>query len=435
MAMPSSPSPQSADAATRVPAAADRGHAVVVGAGIVGVSSALLLRRDGWRVTLLEREAGPAEGTSFGNAAVISPESVVPTASPGLFRELPRLLRDPLGPLAIRWRYLPQLAPWLLRFAAAARPERIEAGSKALAALLERALPAHRSLAEEAGIGAMIQQRGWLSVAESPAVWEAFQAKLALQRRRGVEFTVVTGPELRQFEPALKPLFTAGVYYPNIAHVVQNYRYTCALAEAARQRGVTFRRGEARGFAFGPDGVTAVDCGGERLACDAVVVAAGAWSKGLARQLGARLPLDTERGYHLTLPEPGVTLRLPVCSLDAGFVATPLEDGLRLAGTDELGGLELPPNWRRSEILLEHARRWFAGLRAEGASRWMGFRPSFPDSLPVIDRSPRARNAVLAFGHGHLGLTMGPRTGELVADLLAGRAPDLDLAPYAATRF
>jgi len=414
---------------------AGRGHAVVVGAGIVGVCSAVLLQRDGWTVTMVDRNEGPAEGTSFGNASVISPESVVPTASPGLLAELPRLLRDPLGPLAIRWQYMPRLTPWLLRFLAAGRPARIEEISRALAALLERALEAHQDLAASVGIAQMIQQRGWLSVAEKPEVWASFQSKLELQRRRGVDFTIVTGPEVRQFEPSLSGIFAAGVYYPKIAHVVQNYRYTCLLAEAAQERGAVYRRGEVRGFDFGDKGVTAVRLEDGTLDCDAVVVAAGAWSKQLARQLGAKVPLDTERGYHLTLPEPGIDLRLPVCSLDAGFVATPLENGMRLAGTDELGGLALPPNWQRSEVLLQRAKTWFRTLRSEGASRWMGFRPSFPDSLPVIDRSPKARNAVLAFGHGHLGLTMGPRTAELVRDLLADRQADIAMTPYAATRF
>lgn len=414
--------------------AGGRGHAAVVGAGIVGVATALRLHREGWQVTLLDK-AGPGEGTSFGNASVIAPDSVVPVAAPGLLRELPRLMSDPLGPLAIRWRYLPQLTPWLLRFLAAGRPSRVEEISKALHALAEPALTAHYELVDWLGARDMIRQRGWLSVAEKPAVWEAYQSRLALQRRRGIDFTLLTGAELRQYEPALQPIFTAGVYYPGMAHVVENFRYVRLLAEAAEDRGVVYKRTAVRGFDFADGRVSAVLCAEDRVPCDAVVIAAGAWSKVLARQLGAKVPLDTERGYHLTLPEPNVELRLPVCSLDGGFVATPLESGMRLAGTDELGGLKLPPNWKRSELLLTHAQRWFTDLRGQGAKRWMGFRPSMPDSLPVIDRAPKAPNAILAFGHGHLGLTLGPRTADLVADLLAERDSDIPLAPYSATRF
>ncbi len=412
----------------------DRGHVAVIGAGIVGVSSALLLRRDGWQVTLLDKR-GPGEGTSFGNASVITPDAVAPVATPGLLKTLPRLLTDPLGPLSIRWQYLPQLTPWLLRFLAAGRPHRVEAISKALAELLSRSLQAHYDLVDWVGGRDMIRKKGWLSVAESPRVWEGYQAKLELQRRRGVDFTVLTGAELRQYEPSLSAPFTAGVYYPGIAHVVENFRYVRMLAEAAQERGVVYRQAGVGGFAFRDGKVCAVKSDLGAVACDAVVVAAGAWSKELARQLGAKVPLDTERGYHMTLPQPGLELRMPICSLDCGFVATPLESGMRLAGTDELGGLSLPPNWKRSEILLTNAKRWFSDLKSEGAKRWMGFRPSMPDSLPVICRSPKVRNALLAFGHGHLGLTLGPRTAELVADLLAERAPDIDLAPFGIARF
>ncbi len=411
-----------------------RGHVAVIGAGIVGVVTALRLHREDWQVTLLDR-GSPGEGTSFGNASVIAPDSVVPVSSPGLLRELPRLLSDPLGPLAIRWSYMPRLTPWLLRFVAAGRPERVEEASKALADLLGSSLEAHYELVDWVGARDMIRQRGWLTVAESPKVWDSYQPKLALQRKRGVDFTVLTGAELRQYEPALRPIFTAGVYFPKIAHVVENFRYVRLLAEAATQRGVVYQRCEVKGFDLADGKVTAVVTDAGRIACDAVVLAGGAWSKPLARQLGAKVPLDTERGYHMTLPNPGVDLRLPIASLDCGFVATPLESGLRLAGTDELGGLKLPPNWKRSEVLLTNAKRWFDGLNSEGGKRWMGFRPSMPDSLPVIGRSPKAANAVLAFGHGHLGLTLGPRTADLVADLLAGRESDISLAPFSATRF
>ncbi len=415
-------------------AAEGPGHVVVIGAGIVGVSSALLLRRDGWRVTLLDR-SGPGEGASFGNASVITSDYVVPVAVPGLLKELPRLLSDPLGPLSIRWRYLPRLTPWLLRLLAAGRPQRVEAISKALAAITARSLQAHHDLVDWVGGRDMIEEKGWLSVAESPRVWQSHQAKLEIQRRRGVEFSLLTGAEVRQYEPSLSTTFTAGVYYPGAAHVVQSYRYVQMLAEAAQRLGVVYRQVDVRGFGFRDGRVSAVHSDQGTIDCDSLVLAAGAWSKDLARQLGAKVPLDTERGYHMTLPQPGVDLRLPICSLDCGFVATPLESGLRLAGTDELGGLALPPNWKRSEILLTNARRFFADLEWEGATRWMGFRPSMPDSLPVIDRSPKLRNAVFAFGHGHLGLTLGPRTGELVADLLADRPSDIDLTPYGVGRF
>jgi len=165
------------------------------------------------------------------------------------------------------------------------------------------------------------------------------------------------------------------------------------------------------------------------------VIAAGAWSKRLAAELGSNPPLETERGYHVQFPEPGVLPRMPIYSTERAFVAAPLEVGLRIAGTVELGGLDADPNWDRAEVLRGHARRWFPGLQEAGATRWMGFRPSMPDSLPVIGRSPRFSNAIFAFGHGHCGMMMGARTGEIVASLLAERDPGLDMTPYRVTRF
>jgi D-amino-acid dehydrogenase len=195
------------------------------------------------------------------------------------------------------------------------------------------------------------------------------------------------------------------------------------------------QRRSVTGFEQGEGKVTAVLTDTGRLACSGVVIAAGAWSKALTAMLGSRPPLDTERGYHLTLPHAGDSLRLPVYSTERGFVCTPLEHGLRIAGTVELGGLEAAPNWQRAEVLYRNASRWLPGLDRREESRWMGYRPSMPDSLPVIGRAPRHDNAVFAFGHGHIGLSLGARTGELVAALLGGRDPGIDLSPYRPDRF
>ena len=409
-------------------------HVVVIGAGMIGVCSALYLQRAGFKVTLVERD-GPGEGASFGNGAVIGEEAVVPVATPGILRRLPGMLMDPLGPLALRWSYLPKLAPWLVRFLAASRPARVEAISIALAELLAGSFAALDTLLELAEARDMLRRTGWLCVYETEAGLRGYQEMLELQRRRGVRFDVLEAGQLRQFEPALAPIFARGVYYPDVGYTIDSRRLVQVLAEAFRRHGGTLTRAEARGFELGPEGPRAVVTDAGPVSCDAVVIAAGAWSKHLATQLGSAPPLDTERGYHVQLPAPGVMPRLPVYSTERAFVATPLEAGLRVAGTVELGGLDAAPNWDRAELLLSHAKRWFPGLATEGYSRWMGFRPSMPDSLPVIGRSPRFANVVFAFGHGHCGMMMGARTGEIVATLLAGRDPGLDMAPYRVDRF
>jgi D-amino-acid dehydrogenase len=423
------------------PAGASK-HIVVVGAGIVGVCCARVLQREGHRVTLLDRNP-PGEGASFGNASVLAVESVIPVATPGLWRKLPRMLADPLGPLALRWGYLPQLAPWLLRFLAASGPRRVEEISHALAELLQDSLAGYRTLLGEIGAESMLVQRGWIGAYASKAGLAGARAMTELQRRRGVEVAELSVAEMRQMEPALGRHLAGGFYYPQVAHVVDNYRLVVVLAEALQRDGgrvlrrdvIGFRLGEGGGEGGRAPGVEAVETTEDTLECDAVVVAAGAWSKDLAGRLGARVPLDTERGYHLTLPAPQIELSRPVYASEFGMACTPLESGLRLGGTVEMGGLAAPPDWRRAEVLAKRGRQLFPELDASNASRWMGFRPSMPDSLPVLGPAPGAPNAVLAFGHGHLGLTLGARTGSLVADLLGGRTPPIDLAPFAADRF
>ena len=362
-------------------------------------------------------------------------ESVVPVATPGILWKAPGMLLEPSGPLRVRWGYLPRLAPWLLRFLAASRPRRVEEISIALARLHDGSVEAFEPLLEMAGAVDMLRRTGWVCVYESEAGFQGAAPMLALQRRRGVRLEVLGPEELRQLEPALAPIFPRAVFYPQVAHVVDNFRLVQVLAETFRQHGGRLLREEARGFELGAAGPRAVLTDEGRRPCDAVVVAAGAWSKALSAQLGSRPPLDTERGYHLHLPGPGVLPRLPVYSSERAFVCTPLETGLRLAGTVELGGLNAPPDWRRAEVLARHARRWLPGLEAGGATRWMGFRPSMPDSLPVISASSRHANAFFAFGHGHCGLGLGAKTGRLVADMVAGRDPGLDLAPYRIDRF
>lgn len=407
---------------------------VVVGAGIVGVCCALYLLRDGHRVILLDR-GDPGEGTSFGNGSIITEEAVVPVQTPGVLRKVPGMLLDPLGPLSIRWQYLPKLAPWLLQFVRASSPERVEDISKALRALLIGARAAYDPLVEMSGIQDMIRRSGWLSVYETAAGFEAYRPMLDLQRRRGVAFEVLPSEEIRQLEPSLAPVFERGVYYPDVSHTVDNFRFVQELASTFVSMGGSIQKGSVVAFEQGAGAVKAVRTEAGLIDCTAVIVAAGAWSKALTAMLGSRPPLDTERGYHLTLPHPGISPRIPIYSTERGFVCTPLENGLRVAGTVELGGLDAAPNWQRAEKLYKNASRWFPGLDRREESRWMGFRPSMPDSLPVISAAPRHDNAYFAFGHGHCGLSLAARTGELISALVVGREPGIDMNPYRVDRF
>jgi D-amino-acid dehydrogenase len=246
---------------------------------------------------------------------------------------------------------------------------------------------------------------------------------------------VLGGEEIRQIEPSLAPVFAKAVFFPENSMTVNNFRLVQRLAEDFTARGGRLLRETVTDIELDPGGPKAVVTDKSRHEVDAVVLAAGAWSRRLAQRLGHRVLLETERGYHVMLPDPGVTLRLPIHIGDHGFVMTSLENGLRFAGTVELGGLEAAPNWARARVLVEHGRKLLPGLGETGKTEWMGFRPSVPDSVPVISASPKLANAYFAFGHGHLGLSFGAITGRLIADLAAGRDPGMDMRPYRVDRW
>ena len=406
----------------------------VLGAGVVGLCCAAFLQRDGHAVTLVDR-ADPGTGTSSGNAGLIHIDGTTPVATPGIVRRIPGMLLDPAGPLVVRWRYLHRIAPWLARFAWAARRSRVEDISIALASLLDRSDEAWRILIREAGAEDLWRESGELHVYRRKAAWEAAQESHALRRRRGARLEELTVAEMRQLEPALARDLHAGVYSPGASSITHPLHLSERLFELFRRRGGEFVRENVTRIETGAEGRIRLATDGGVREADSLVIAAGAFSRPFARAAGSRVPLDTERGYHLWLPRPGVELRRPIVVGDHFFGIVPMTGGVRLAGTAEFAGLDLPPYWERADILGELAAPFVPGLRLEGAERWMGHRPALPDSLPVIGRAPGRRDVLFAFGHGHLGLTMAAVTGRLVADLAGGRAPPVDMAPFAAERF
>jgi D-amino-acid dehydrogenase len=422
------------EAAWRQPTVIGARRAAVIGAGAVGIATGLYLQRDGWQVTVID-PAAPGEQASGGNAGLLALAHVAPVALPGTLRQVPRMLLDPESALRIRWRYLPRLLPWLTRFVQASAPGRVETVSRALADLLRGALEAYVPLLKAARATDLIRRQGYLVALAGEGALAAARPELELRRRRGVRFEILREGEIRQLVPALAKEIDAGIFYPDVSHTVDPQRLVKALAEALARGGGTLRRARALGFETGSDGVSAVVTDAGRVPADLVVVAAGAWSQPLAAALGCTAPLETERGYHVTLPEPGIEPRLPVVSSALRFCATPMAMGLRLAGTVEFAGLAAPPDPARWQVMLKQAKRLYPALNTSGASYWMGHRPSLPDSLPVIGRAPRHANAYLAFGHGHIGLTAAAITGRALADRIAGRPPPFDLAPFRADRF
>jgi D-amino-acid dehydrogenase len=410
------------------------GHVTIIGAGIVGCSIALHLLRDGWRVTLVDSEP-PGTQTSYGNAGAISPQSINPMAGPGMLKQIPGWLLDPLGPLALRKRYLPKALPWLMKFVAAGTPARIAEQSKALAALHAPVIDAHEELADMAGVKHLIQRQGWLSLYETDAGFNGDAGGRQRMRDAGHEIHELGPEEIAQLEPGLAPIFKHATWAPNSGHTVNPGALTEAYARQAAHMGAEIVRAKALGFEVGADGPHTLKTDNGDMKLDRLVIAAGAWSATLSKQIGDGFPLESERGYHMMLPNPGFTTRRPVSFNERKFMTTTMEKGLRLAGTVEFAGLEAPPTWGRADKLLTHAAQVFREVDTSGAEPWMGQRPATPDSLPVISASPRHARVFYAFGHGHLGLTGGAVTGRHIAALVSGREPEIDLTPFRVDRY
>lgn len=406
----------------------------IIGAGIVGVCVAHALLDEGHDVEWLDAR-GIGNGTSFGHAGWVAHLDILPLASPRVWRNLPRWAFDPLGPLAIRPRYLPQLLPWLARFVAASRPGRIEESTRAISALNGRALGAWQRRLAAAGLSDLLRPRGLLSVWASPAGWRAAAPLLQRQREVGVEVQALDPADIRALEPALGPSVVAGALYPAGCHISDPKQFVDALAAVALSRGARFVPVAVEALLPEADRVELKTRDGQLRGYDRVVLAAGAWSKPLAASAGDAVPLDTERGYNVTLPPGRLGLTRPVMYEGLGFVTTPLDTGDRVGGSVEFAGLDAAPNFRRVDAILGRLRKFLPDADLTGGTRWMGFRPSTPDSLPVIGAATRDRRIVYAFGHAHHGLTQAAVTAEIVADLLADRPTSIDPAPYSPRRF
>ena len=416
-------------------------HTVVIGAGIVGAAAAVELLRDGHRVTILEPgPPGGEQAASYGNGTVLNPGSVVPMSTPGVWRKVPGYLMDPAGPLTIRWSHLPKLLPWLFRFLrAGSTVPKVERTARALAALLADAPARHKRLAHEAGVGSLVQRVGLLYPYPDRAAFEADALGWRLRRDNGIEWTELDEDALRQQEPALDRRYTFAVLATQAGNVLDPGSYVAALAAHAESLGAAHVRGGATGFRIEGGRLRAVETEKGEIACDAAVISAGARSAALARMVGDRVCLESERGYHIVVEGAGVEVRHPMLTGDTKVAVVNTAAGLRVAGTVELAGLETAPNWERAHKLRAVLERTLPGVADaipdDRVKLWMGHRPSTPDGLPVIGRASGCADVVHAFGHGHVGLAAGAMTGRLVADLVGGRPCTIDVAPFSPQRF
>ncbi|MBV2144793.1 FAD-binding oxidoreductase [Falsochrobactrum sp. TDYN1] len=413
---------------------ADQQDVVIIGAGILGVATAALLVEAGRKVLVIDR-TGICEETSSGNAAALAFSDILPMASKGVMRKVPGWLMDPLGPFTIRPSYFPKMIPWLYRFWRASSASVQAETARAQAAIMRLAESEMLSLIERAQLRDRLREDGNLELYESEGELAASQPGWDVRGKAGIAYEHVRGTQLAELQPGLSPRFVAGTFVPGWKNVSDPKLFGQAVWAYAERLGARFQQGKVVSAQPADTGARLRLEDGTEIAAAHLVIMAGAWSRSLAQAFGDSVPLDTERGYNTTLPTDSFDVKRQLTFPGHGFVITPMETGLRVGGAVEFGGLDLPPNFARSEAMLKKASLFLPGLKTQNGRPWMGYRPSLPDSLPVIGRASAGRNIYYGFGHGHLGLTQSAATARLIRDLILESAPAIDPSPFKPQRF
>jgi len=406
---------------------------VVIGAGIVGVSTALWLQRAGVQVTLIDREA-PAAGASQGNGGVLAVGAIVPVPVPGLLRKVPKMLMDPASPLFLRWSYLPRLAPFLARYLPHARADRVATTAQALMTLLYDAPDQHVALAEGTEAAQFISRGSYLYGYADEAAYAADAFGWSLREAQGVPIKTLDKAALAAFDPLLAGRFGFGVELPDHAIITDPGAYVRALAAGFQTLGGSFLQASVTRFVTQNGQARAVRTNQGEIAADAFALTLGAWSGPVAKDLGITVPLESERGYHVEFHNPNLTLRAPIMVASGKFVVTPMEGRWRAAGVVEFGGLDAPPSPAPFALLKSQVADLFPELTYSHTTEWMGHRPATADSIPIIGAAPRLSNVHLGYGHHHIGLTGGAKTGRWLSQMMTGDGPNADMSAYAPDR-
>ena len=413
---------------------------IVIGAGIIGISIALKLQAQGRQVLVLDRKGVAAE-TSAGNAGAFAFADVIPLATPGIMRKAPKWLIDPLGPLSLRPAYALKILPWMLRFWRASWQDKYHAALAAQASLMNFSKIALERQIQAVNGESFIRREGQLQLYEGQDEFNASLADWQTRQQHGVVYEFLLTPTaIAKVQPGIHPRFTHAAFTPEWKNVCDPAEWTQHLANEFERLGGKIAIATIHSMVLhddldSQDRTVTLKSDAADYEARQVVIAAGAWSKKLALSIGDNVPLDTERGYNTTLSNAEFDLKTHITFSNHGFVVTKIGNGVRVGGAVELGGLALKPNYKRADALLNKAAEFLPGLNIEGGKQWMGFRPSMPDSLPVIGYSSRSKQILYAFGHGHLGLTQSAGTAELVAALANNETPDIDLTPFSAKRF
>jgi D-amino-acid dehydrogenase len=416
-------------------------HVAVIGSGIVGTVSAIEALRCGLRVTIVDPgPSGGEQAASYGNAGWLSSHSVIPPALPGTWKKVPKLLSDPLGPLAVRWHYLPKALPWLAGYLWSGwTAAKVEATAWALRALLKDAPILHAQLATEAGVPELIERQGVLHVYQTRTAFEADSLAWSIRRKVGIEWLELSAEELHEREPELHRRYSFAVLVQEAGRCRDPGAYVAALGAHARALGAGIVTARATGLKIESGRLRSVLTETDGIVCDSAVIAAGARSKTLCASIGDVLPLETERGYHVMIQGAEVGPRISFMAADTKMVVNSMRSGLRCAGQVEIAGLRAAPDWRRAAILRDDLYGMLPNLqrtvKPDQVKMWMGHRPSMPDGRPCIGHARASRDVIYAFGHGHVGLVGAARTGRVVAQLLTEREPEIPIGPFDPRRY
>lgn len=406
---------------------------IVIGAGMNGISAAIWLQRSGHEVILMDK-GKPGMGASFGNAGLIAQWAVTPVTTPDLWKSIPNYLLNPNAPFFLKWGYLPRLAPWLAKFLAKANDADARKISENLRPILCDAVDQHKSLARGTGVEKWIADSKFSYAYKTHTDFQDDAFSWEMKALAGFTPTVLTGDAVREEEPILGPAFRCLAVLEGHGHITNPGQYIQELTAHFVASGGKFIETEVRDFKKVGDRIVAVETADGAIDCDYAVLTAGIWSKDLMAKLGLKVPLETERGYHVIYENPSELPRNPMMITTGKFGVNPMETGLRCAGTVELGDHHADPSKQPLHLIRKYAKEAFPNLTYSGTQEWMGFRPSTPDSLPLIGELGKS-GIYLGFGHQHVGLTAGPKTGRLIAQMIDGNRPNIDMAPYAPERF
>jgi len=405
----------------------------VIGAGIQGVCVALNLIKKGFKVTVIDREEPGKDSASYGNAGHFSPYASLSMNRPDILIDVPAMLLSTTGPLALRWNYVPRMIPWFLKFIKNCTKKKMMHTAKYMHQILDLALPAYDELFQEIDVSGLIESRGIIYFWTNRDL-KSRELEINVRKELGVKQKLLTPHEIHDLEPHIKQIYHGGVLYPNARHARDPRKILLKLFELFLKQKGSFIKENAETINFSPDNKVLIKTNFNSYSFDKVVIACGAFSKKFTDQVGEKIPLDTERGYHVHFKGYDHLLSRPVIFLNKGFGITPMDQGLRVVGTVEFGGLDNPINKKRIDNLVNNAKYLFPDI-SKHYDEWLGFRPTLPDFLPVMGPSKNHKNLFYSFGHHHLGWTLGAISGKIIAGMIAEENTNLNLSPYSSLRF